>query len=80
MDALTPETYSKVRVGSIKLDRVIKNIETFLELRSKGNYKLPLVGVSFVKMKQNEHELENFINFWKNKVDMISIQSWVGIL
>ena len=46
LDAFTPETYSKVRVGSIKLDRVIKNIETFLELRSKGNYKLPLVGVS----------------------------------
>ena len=76
LDALTPETYSKVRVGSIKLDRVIKNIETFLELRSKGNYKLPLVGVSFVKMKQNEHELESFINFWKNKVDMISIQTF----
>ena len=76
LDAVTPETYSKVRVGSIKLDRVIKNIETFLELRSMGNYKLPLVGVSFVKMKQNEHELENFINFWKNKVDMISIQTF----
>ena len=47
-----------------------------MELRSRGNYKLPLVGVSFVKMKQNEHELENFINFWKNKVDMISIQTF----
>ena len=57
--------------------RVIKNIETFLELREKNNYKLPLVGVSFCKMKHNEHELDDFINFWKNKVDMISIQTYV---
>ena len=77
LDAFTPETYSKVRVGSIPLERVIKNIETFLELREKGGYKLPLVGVSFCKMKQNEHELDEFINFWKNKVDMISIQTYV---
>ena len=77
LDAFTPETYSKVRVGSIPLDRVIRNIETFLELRARGNYKLPLVGVSFCKMKQNEHELDDFINFWKNKVDMISVQTYV---
>ena len=67
LDAFTPETYSKVRVGSIPLERVIKNIETFLELREKGGYKLPLVGVSFCKMKQNEHELDQFINFGKIK-------------
>jgi len=77
LDAYSQEVYEKVRVGSIKLERVIKNIETFLDLREKNNYKLPLVGVSFCKMKQNEHELEDFIKFWTNKVDMISIQTFV---
>jgi len=77
LDAYTPETYSKVRVGSISLDRVIKNIEYFLELKERRNYKLPIVGVSFCKLKQNEHELGDFINFWKNKVDTISIQKYV---
>ena len=57
LDAFTPETYSKVRVGSIPLKRVLKNIFTFLELKEKGNYKLPVVGVSFCEMKHNEHEL-----------------------
>ena len=76
LDAFTKETYSKLRVGSVSLDKVIRNIETFLELKEKGNYKLPITGVSFVKMKQNEHELEDFINFWKDKVDMISIQTF----
>ena len=54
LDAFTPETYAKVRLGSIHLDRVKKNIETFLELKEKGNYKLPIVGVSFCHLKQNE--------------------------
>ena len=54
LDAFTPETYAKVRVGSIHLDRVIKKIENFLELREKGNYKLPIVGVSFCKLSTTD--------------------------
>ena len=76
LDATTPETYSKVRVGSIHLDRV-KNIFDFLELKEKGNYKLPIVGVSFCKMRANEHELDDFIMEWKDKVDIVSVQRYV---
>ena len=77
LDAVTPETYSKVRVGSIPYERVLKNIFEFLELKEKGGYKLPIVGVSFCKVKQNEHELDEFINFWNDKVDLISIQKFM---
>tara|TARA_A100001015_G_scaffold311862_1_gene415922 strand:- start:252 stop:1319 length:1068 start_codon:yes stop_codon:yes gene_type:complete len=77
LDAIRPETYKKVRVGSIPLDRVIKNIEDFLNLKEKGGYKLPVVGVSFCKVKQNEDEVEEFINFWRNKVDTVSIQKFM---
>ena len=28
-------------------------------------------------MKHNEHELEDFINFWKNKVDIIATQRYL---
>jgi len=77
LDAFTPETYAKVRVGSIHLDRVKKNIETFLELKEKGNYKLPIVGVSFCQLKQNENELDDFINFWQPKVDIVSVQKFM---
>lgn len=77
LDAVTPSTYAKVRVGSIHLDRVLKNIFTFLELKEKGGYKLPIVGVSFCEMSHNEHELNDFIKFWTGKVDMISIQRYM---
>jgi MoaA/NifB/PqqE/SkfB family radical SAM enzyme len=77
LDAATASTYAKVRVGSIPFDRVLKNIFTFLDLKQKGNYKLPIVGVSFCEMSHNEHELEDFVNFWKGKVDMISVQRYM---
>ena len=38
----------------------------------KNNYKLPIVGVSFCKLSQNEHEIEPFFNFWKDKVDIVT--------
>ena len=77
LDAIDNDTYSKVRVGSIHMDKVKRNIETFLNLKEKGSYKLPIVGVSFCKLKQNEHEVDKFIEYWRNKVDLISIQKFV---
>ena len=77
LDAFNNETYSKVRVGSIALDRVKKNIFNFLELKEKGGYKLPIVGVSFCVLKQNENEVDEFKNYWKNIVDIVSIQRFV---
>ena len=77
LDAMSQETYSKVRVGSIPIDRVKRNIETFLNLKEKGGYKLPIVGVSFCRLKQNQEEENEFIEYWYNKVDIISIQQFV---
>ena len=70
LDAFTDKTYKKVRVGAIDLDKVKRNIFNFLDLKEKGGYKLPVVGVSFSKLKQNEHELEQFKEYWKDKVDL----------
>ena len=28
-------------------------------------------------MSHNEHEVEDFVNFWKNKVDIVAIQRFV---
>ena len=44
LDAFTDETYKKVRVGAIDLDKVKRNIFNFLDLKEKGGYKLPIVG------------------------------------
>jgi len=77
LDAFSDKTYKKVRVGAIDLDKVKRNIFDFLNLKEKGGYKLPIVGVSFCKLKQNIHELEDFKKYWSDKVDLVSIQTFV---
>ena len=76
LDAVNAETFKKVRVGSPPLDKIKKNIYKFLELKEKGGYKLPITGVSFVNIKQNEKEKEKFINEWKDVVDIVTIQKF----
>ena len=76
LDAATKETFEKIRIGA-DYESVMKNIERFVELRNKGGYKLPVIGVNFVKMKTNEHETDEFIEKWKDIVDFVVIQEFV---
>lgn len=76
LDAATAESYKKIRVGSIPYARVVKNIETFLNLKEKGGYKLPVTGVNMVVMRSNQHEKKKFQDFWIDKVDMVTFQQF----
>jgi len=76
LDAYSEEVFKKIRIGG-RYKQVIKNIENFLDLKERGGYKLPITGVSFCKQKDNEHEEQQFIDFWKDKVDIVSIQKYV---
>jgi len=61
LDALTEETYSKIRVG-LDYNTVINNIEAIINSRyKKGLY------VEFTKQKENASELKDFIKYWKEK-------------
>ena len=75
LDAITEATYKIVRVGG-NFDVAIKNILYFLERKKELKKALPVTRVSFVKMKVNEHELDEFIRFWQDKVDYIAIQEF----
>lgn len=76
IDAFTQNTYDKVRPGG-NLKKIIENVHNFLLLRKKLNAQIPLVRVNFVKTELNEFELNKFIDFWKDQVDMIGIQEFI---
>ena len=69
LDAATKETYAKVK-GVDAFDKVVGNITRFLELKKEilkekpKSYmaRRPLVGVQIVKMKENDKEIEEFMN------------------
>jgi len=73
LDAASPETYAKVRLGG-DYERVIKNINKFLEVRRKFGKSYPRVRVSFVVCKDNQHEQNKFYDLWKDKVNVIAFQ------
>ncbi len=71
LDAIREETYNKIRVGS-NYKKVIKNIGNFLRIKKESNLTFPLTRVSMVRSKINCNEIDEFKEYWKNKIDIIS--------
>lgn len=79
IDAVTSETYNKVRLGG-DYETVVNNTLRFIDIRNHRNRQIPLVRVSMVMTKDNEHEEKAFIDFWKSKADFYAIshmENWV---
>ncbi len=73
VDAFTEQTYNKIRPGG-NFQKVLRHIEAFLELREKLGSRIPLLRISFVKLNVNIHELEPFMEYWRDYADYFSIQ------
>lgn len=56
LDGATPESYADVRLGA-SLPKVIANVKRFKRLRPAGHHPHPEIGISFVAMRRNLHDL-----------------------
>nr|MBC8444281.1 radical SAM protein [Candidatus Woesearchaeota archaeon] len=74
IDAATKETYNRIRRGA-NWDKVMDNIDYFLNLKKKLNRKLPLTRVNFCRQPLNVEEAEQFVLQWQHKVDRIVLQT-----
>jgi radical SAM protein with 4Fe4S-binding SPASM domain len=74
IDATTPETYQKVRGRSDLFERVVHNALRFLEMRRTAGKEFPMLRVTFVQQRANFTEVEPFVDFWRDKADLIDIQ------
>lgn len=70
VDALTPETYAKYRVG-LDFQRTLENVLGFLERRDPARTK---VIVSMILHPGLEAEADGFRRFWAGKADQIAIR------
>lgn len=68
-DSIHQKTYESIRVGA-KFDKVVKNIKYLCELKNK-KYPHVQVRVSMVVMPNNESELDDYRDFWKDTVDNV---------
>ena len=60
IDAALPETYRKVRRGG-KLDILHDNIRMLVKAKRETGAKLPLIGMNYVLLNENEGELVKFV-------------------
>jgi len=73
VDAITKETYEKIRKG-INYDMVVNNIQKFIRMRNNIKSKTK-VRFRYVIQPENDHEYDDFCVFWKKRIgegDIIS--------
>lgn len=68
IDAVSPGTLKKIR-GIRKLSRIEEAVMLMMDVR--GDRALPRIGVSFTIQKENEHELNDFLDRWVGVVDVV---------
>ncbi len=76
-DAYSKEVFEKIRVGA-RYDSVIRNILNFIEMKKDLGAVFPVVRISFVRTSVNEHETNAWLEFWKQKVDYLTIQEYIS--
>ncbi|WP_029896974.1 radical SAM/SPASM domain-containing protein [Desulfohalovibrio reitneri] len=82
IDAATAETYGKIRVGG-DFDKAVANVLAYRDiLREIGKPGQELY-VQFVEDELNEHEVQDFIDFWNAEGVNVKIRpkvSWAGLV
>ncbi len=56
LDGATPESYADVRLGA-SLPKVLETLKQFSQARPKGHRPTPEIGIAFVAMQRNLHDL-----------------------
>jgi MoaA/NifB/PqqE/SkfB family radical SAM enzyme len=64
VQGLDPDVYW--RIMRLKLDKTLRNIERFLELKEQGNYKLPKVKVLMLDTSEIHGHLSRIRQYWKS--------------
>lgn len=76
LDAFSDEVFNEIRKGG-DYGKVIKNILYFLDSKKKLNIKTPLTAVSFIRLCTNEHQWNDFVEYWVDKVDFIILREYL---
>ncbi len=82
IDAFSPETYSKLRVGG-DYSKVVANVNTLLELKHRMGVAKPEVFVQFVATEENEGEVDDFKKYWAAQGANVKIRpqtTWAGTI
>jgi radical SAM protein with 4Fe4S-binding SPASM domain len=82
IDAATKETYNQIRVGG-DFSKAVQNVLQYRDLLQQFGNGAQKLFVQFVVSDINQHEVDDFIDFWKNAGITVKIRpkvSWAGLV
>ena len=71
IDGATKETYDRIRTGG-DFNVLKNNIEYFIQYRKEKRLNKPLIRLQYVEMKENSHEVDQYLAMWNDKVDVMT--------
>tara|TARA_B100001248_G_C27339226_1_gene435434 strand:- start:133 stop:1050 length:918 start_codon:yes stop_codon:yes gene_type:complete len=69
---LTKDVYEIV-MGGIKFEKSMNNINNFLEFKKKTNDKKVYTMGNFINIKENKHQMKQWIDTWQPKLDEVYV-------
>ena len=72
IDGATKETYERIRVRA-SYEKLYENVMTFWNIRNELGRVKPFIRIQMVRMKENAHEVEQFMRMWQPIADDIRI-------
>lgn len=83
LDGATKEVYEKVRING-NFDKVQNAISLFIRLRKEQDKEQEVkLNLQIIKMDETQEEVDDFCNFWKDKVDEVhvpNVHNWGGVI
>jgi radical SAM protein with 4Fe4S-binding SPASM domain len=77
LDAFSDETYRSLRGGVGRYQKVVDNILLMLEEKKRRKSVLPVMRVSFIETDINSHEADDFLTFWREKVEIVDVHQYL---
>ena len=74
LDGLDKEKFERYRIGA-DYEMILENVLNFLELNKKAGKKV-FITVNMTVQEEMKDEVENFINFWIEKADQVTISPY----
>jgi len=78
LDGIDNDSYNANRQGDYQ--KIENNIINLMEMKARGNYEYPLVRLQIIDMESTRPYLEQFVDKWMDKVDVIYIKKLEGMV
>lgn len=82
LDAIRPETYTKIKGHDKHLSLIESNLVQLVEMKKKMGATLPYIRLKFLKNELNKDDVEDFKNKWGSIVEEVYIEedlnAWNG--